>query len=228
VRRRLRWLVVAAIVVVLAAGGAVAWYVFGEDAPAKPELSDNTRDGAAGQPGDPNGTWDIAPGADVYVGYRIKELFGGATIKRDAVGRTPKTTGTMTIADGVVTAADVRADVTALDSKRAARDSYLRDNALETNEFPVATFALTEPVELPANVRTGDALDLEVAGDLTLHGQTKPVSLTVQARWDGGTIEVVGTAPVVLSEFGIDAPDTAVARVDDEGSLELRLVFARA
>jgi polyisoprenoid-binding protein YceI len=226
-RHRLRWIVAAAIVVLLAVGGAVAWYVFGEDAPDKPTLSDKTNAGVATN-ADPSGTWRVAPGKDVFVGYRIKELFGGSTIKRDAVGRTPDVTGSITIDDGVVTKADVRADVTALDSKRAARDSYLRSNALETTEFPQASFVLTEPLELRTRVRAGDDVEVRATGDLTLHGTEKRMTLTLQARFDGDTIEVVGTAPVVLADYGIDAPDTAVARVDDNGSLELRLVFDRA
>jgi polyisoprenoid-binding protein YceI len=226
-RHRLRWIVAAAIVVLLAVGGAVAWYVFGEDAPDKPTLSDNTNADAAAN-ADPSGTWRVAPGKDVFVGYRIKELFGGSTIKRDAVGRTPKVTGMMVIIDGAVDTARVEADVTALNSGRAARDSYLRDNALQTNDFPEATFEITTPIELPHGLRAGEAVDLRLTGDLRLHGQTRSIRVPVQARFDGDTIEVVGTAPVVLADYGIDAPDTAVARVDDDGSLELRLVFDRA
>jgi polyisoprenoid-binding protein YceI len=226
VRGRLRWFLLAAVVVVLGVAGAAAWYVFGDDAPAKPQLSEPRSAAAAG--GDPAGTWRVVPGEDVYVGYRIKELFGGATIKKDAVGRTPDVTGSLTITADAVTAAEVTADLTTLDSNRAARDSYLRNNALETERFSDATFELTGPIEVPTELAPGTDVEVQARGRLTLHGETKPVTLTLDARFDGDAIEVAGTAPVVLADYAIEAPDTAVAAVDDEGSLELHLRFERA
>ena len=65
-------------------------------------------------------------------------------------------------------------------------------------------------------------------GTLTLHGVTKPVTVPVEARWDGDTIEVAGNAPVVLADYKIEPPDTGVVKVDDHGSFELALTFRRA
>jgi polyisoprenoid-binding protein YceI len=228
-RHPVRWLLVAIAVVVLAVGGFAAWWIFGDDAPPEPELSARRNDAAAAGdgPSTPDGTWRVVAGEEVFVGYRIKELFGGATIKKDAVGRTPDTTGTVTIADGSVAAATISADLTTLDSNRAARDSYLRENALETNEFPEATFELTRPIRLPGSVEQGADIQVDATGNLTMHGATKPVTVTLDARWDGTTIEVAGTAPLVLADFGIEPPDTPVAAVDDNGSLELHLVLER-
>ena len=225
-RHPLRWFLVALVVVVLALGGLLAWYVFGDDAPAKPTLSESTvkNRGAAAAPA---GTWRVATGADVYVGYRIKELFGGSTIKRDAVGRTPTVSGTVTIAGEQVTKASVRADVSDLESDRAARDSYIHGNGLESDRFPRATFVLAQPITLPS-VASGKDVKVQANGRLTLHGVTKPVTVQLEARSDGARVEVAGTAPVVLGDFGIDAPDTPVVAVDDHGAFELHLLFERA
>jgi polyisoprenoid-binding protein YceI len=226
VRHPLRWVVIALIVVVLGIGGALAWYVFGDDAPPKPTLSERTINAATS--GDPNGSWRVAKADDVYVGYRIKELFGGARLKRDAVGRTPDTNGTLTIANDQVRSTRVTADVTTLESNRAARDTYLHDHALETGTFPRATFVLTKPIALPSSVDAGEDIHVTAAGRLTLHGETKAVTLTLDARWDGKTIEVAGTAPIALADYGIEAPDTPVVAVDDNGSFEVHLLFERA
>jgi polyisoprenoid-binding protein YceI len=229
VRRSLRWVIVAAVVVVLAIGGAVAWYVFGDDAPARPSLSDEPVDVEGGASSDAEGNWRVAPADDVYVGYRIKELFAGSTIKRDAVGRTPDVDGALTISGATLEQASVTADVTTLDSGRAARDAYLRENALQTNEFPDATFELTGAVDLPTEVPAGEQVEIEgVRGTLTLHGETQPIVLTLDARFDGRSIEVAGSAPIVLADFGIERPDTAIVDVDDNGSLELHLRFTRS
>jgi polyisoprenoid-binding protein YceI len=228
VRHPLRWFLIALVVVVLAGGGALAWYVFGDSAPAKPKLS------AAGSTvstskGDsrPDGTWQVAKGKNVYVGYRIKELFGGATLKRDAVGRSPDATGTLTISNGEVRAARVSGTVSALQSDRAARDSYIHDHALESDRFPQATFVLSTPIHLPSSLRAGTDVHEQAAGRLTLHGTTKAVTVSLDARWDGTTIEVAGTAPVALADYGIETPHTPVVSVDDKGSFEVHLLFKR-
>src|SRR5690349_10980951 len=122
-RHPLRWLRVAIIVVVLGIAGAVARYVLGDSAPATPKLAERTV--AKHASSDPNGQWKLTKSKDVYVGYRIKELFGGSTIKRDAVGRTGDATGTMTIAGNEVRTVSVVATLTGLESDRAARDSYV-------------------------------------------------------------------------------------------------------
>jgi polyisoprenoid-binding protein YceI len=225
VRHPLRWLLVAIIVIVLGIGVAVGWYVFGDSAPAKPTLTERTV--AKDASSDPSGQWRLTKSNDVYVGYRIKELFGGSTIKRDAVGRTGDATGTMTIAGNEVRTASVVATLTGLESDRAARDSYVHDHALETDKFPTARFVLTQPLRL-TTVAPGAEVHEQAAGNLTMHGVTKAVTLTLDAKWDGKTIEVAGTAPITLADFSIERPDTPVVSVDDHGSLEVHLLFARA
>jgi hypothetical protein len=47
----------------------------------------------------------------------------------------------------------------------------------------------------------------------------------IQVSWNGSTIAVVGTAPIVLADYKIVPPNTSVMKVDDHGSLELSLTF---
>ncbi len=223
-RSPLRLIFLALAVIVLAGAGFAAWYVFADDAPSKPSLPTADGDAAASDRTSPDGTWVVAPGKDVYVGYRMKEQFAGELVKKDAVGRTPAVTGSMTISGGSVTATKVTADVRQLDSGRAARDTYLHANALETDRIHEATFELTTPVPL-GNIESGEQKEFVVSGNLTLHDVTRPVQLTVDARWNGGTIDVAGTAPISLADYAISTPKTPVVSTEDNGSLELQLVF---
>ncbi len=224
-RRALKLFFGALVIVVLAGGGFLAWYVLGDHAPAKPKL------GAAGPttdkgPATPDGPWHVVRGPDVFVGYRIKELFGDALLKRDAVGRTDAVTGRLTITKDRVTSTVVNADVTKLDSGRAARDSYIHDHALESDTFRTGRFTLTTPITLPSRITRGERVHTRASGSLLLHGVKHGVTITLDARWNGPTIEVVGSAPIVLADFHIDAPHTVIADVDDHGSFEFDLVFA--
>jgi polyisoprenoid-binding protein YceI len=220
--RPFRLFLIALAVVVVGAGAFVAWYVFSDDAPAKPSLPEVQT--AASDRTSPDGTWSVAPGKDVYLGYRMQEQFGGETVKKDAVGRTPAVTGSMTIEHEKVTAGSVSADLRELESGRAARDRYLHDNSLQTDTIPNTTFTLTQPIDL-GQVRQGTEQKLEVAGTLKLHDVERPVQLTVDARWTGDRIDVAGTVPIVLADYQIATPKTPIVSVADHGSLELQLVF---
>jgi polyisoprenoid-binding protein YceI len=224
VRRALKLLFGALALVVLAAAGFVAWYVYGDRAPAKPKLGSGAPVSGAG-PSTPEGSWKLGARPSDFVGYRIKELFGDAVLKRDAVGRTKTVSGTLTIANNRVTTAVVTADISKLDSGRAARDSYARDNAIESSQFPTARFTLTAPIALPAHLARGQRVHTQATGTLLLHGVTHAITITLDTRWNGPTIDAVGTAPIVLRDYKIDAPDTPIAKVDDHGSLELDLEF---
>ena len=115
-----------------------------------------------------------------------------------------------------------------LKSTRATRDNYIRNNALETASIPEAKFVLAKPITLPGPLVKGKEVKVDAAGTLTLHNISHPVTVPLTARWDGNTIEVAGTAPIALADYEMSAPDTGVVKVDDTGSLELKLTFVPA
>jgi polyisoprenoid-binding protein YceI len=225
VRRALKLVIAAVVVVVLVVAGYIGWYIFGSSVPGAPKLSvtSNTNGG----PRTPTGAWHVVAGKNVFVGYRIRELFGDALLKRDAVGQAHAVSGRLTVAKSRVTAAVVTADVTRLGSDRAARDSYVRETTLETSKFPTARFTLTKPIALPGQITKGTSLKgLRATGRLLIHGITRPITFILDARWNGPTIDVVGSAPIALRDYRITPPHTLIASVDDHGAVELDLTFA--
>jgi polyisoprenoid-binding protein YceI len=214
---------VVVLVLVLAVAGFAAWYFLADDSPPPPKL-DDAKSAPAG--GSPDGDWTIGSGG--YVGYRVEEKFGGETLSKTAVGRTSAVTGSMAIANDEVESAKVTADLKGLKSDREPRDTYLHGNALQTDTYPTAEFVLTQPATLPSTVTTGKVVKVPVTGDLTLHGQTKAVTTTLEGRWTGNRIDVVGQIPVQFATFGIPKPASAIVETDAHGTLELKLVFTRA
>jgi polyisoprenoid-binding protein YceI len=229
--RTLWKILLGAVVVLVLAGGALWWFVLRDTSPPPPELEEIETTGRAVEPGALDGTWTLVADDEHYAGYRIGELFGGDTVRRDAVARTNAVEGTLTLTDDQLTAVDVTTDLTALESDdptAGRRDNYLQTNGLEIETFPEATFTLTEPVDLHPLPAEGVQLTLAIDGELTLHGVTKPVVVTVDARWNGDAIELAGTAPIVLVDFGIEPPDIpGLAKVDTEGKFEVLLRFER-
>ncbi len=223
--------IVGAIVAVLVLGGAaVWWFVLRDDAPERASLGvGETTDVSVAEGDTPDGTWTVVAGDDVFVGYRMDELFGGDTIKKTAVGRTSEVTGTLTVEGTTISDAEVTADLTGLTSDQGRRDNYLKANALQTDTFPDATFTLTEPIELDAVPAAGETVTTTATGDLTIHGVTNSVELTIEARWDGATLRVAGSTPIVLADYDIEAPNIGgFVAVDDNGEMELELTFERS
>ena len=110
-----------------------------------------------GSTGDVAGTWTVATGSQA--GYRVTEQLANCRPSRDAVGRTDKVTGTITLTSSgsttTLTAADLTVDTTSISSDKSQRDNRLRNEGLQTDTYPTATFKLTQPVAVPAAALPG-------------------------------------------------------------------------
>ena len=176
-----------------------------------------------------DGTWTVRQGENVFAGYRIEEEFVGGAVTSTAVGRSPAVSGTIEIAGSTVSAAQVEVDMTQLVSDSNRRDSQIRTGGLETENFPTATFVLTAPIDLGAVPTIGQVFTVTATGDLTMHGVTNSISLPLEARWTGDTVDLTGSTPIVLADYGVSMEAFAgTVRVAPEGTLELALQFVRA
>jgi polyisoprenoid-binding protein YceI len=182
-----------------------------------------------------SGTWSVDPSVGSFsdftgsfVGYRVQETLASVGAQA-AVGRTPNVTGSATIDGTTVTAADFTADLTTLQSDDPRRDGQLSHQALETSQFPTATFKLTQPIDLGSVPADGATVQATATGDLTLHGVTKSVQIPLQARLAGNLVTIVGSLPIQFSDYGMVPPQSfMVLSVEDHGILELQLQLTRS
>lgn len=234
--------VVAVLIVVVAGGGYGVWYLFlrpaGPAAVGSQSLGALPSLAAASSPlpaGGLEGTWNVdtsigsfADSTDSFVGYRVQEQLANIGANT-AVGRTPGVTGTLTIAGTKVTAVAISADMTALQSDDSHRDGQLVRGGIETATFPTATFALSSPIDLGATPTDGNEIDATATGQLTLHGVTKTVQIALKAKLSGSVIEVVGSLPIVFTDYQIQKPTSfSVLSIADSGTMELQLFFTHA
>ncbi|MFN8017420.1 MAG: YceI family protein [Acidimicrobiales bacterium] len=240
--------IVAAVVVLVAGGAALWWFVLRDDPPAA--LSVDGSDGGTSSgsatstsvgkaPASLDGTWEVVGGDASTAGFRIDESFANGLTDHTAVGRSTDVSGSLTLAGSKVTEADVTVDLTSLTFSDdpglpvANRANALRRAGLQTDQFPTATFELTEPIDFGERPTEGEVVDATATGELTLHGVTKSVTVPVQAKLAGDTI-TVATDPdqpveVSLADHGIEKPVMGpVADVADTGTFELRIVFQKS
>lgn len=187
---------------------------------------------AASSDGSVAGTWTVTTGSQA--GYRVREQLASLAAESDAVGRTDQVSGTITVvSDGTtttVTAASLTVDTTSIASDKSQRDNRLRSEGLQTDQFPTATFTLTQPVDVPAAALNGTASDITLVGDLTLHGVTKSVEIPAQAQLVDGQIQVAGSISFPLSDFGMVAPNIGgfIISIADQGTLEFVVALTKS
>ncbi len=174
-----------------------------------------------------DGTWTLSEQGENFVGYRVEEEL--ATIGyKEAVGRSPTIEATITIAGGQLTGVTVTADLRDLKSDDSRRDGALRNQALESNRFPTATFELTEPLAVPNGLAAGEAIAIEANGTLTLHGVTRAVTIPIEAELANGVLVVVGSLPIVFADYDIAQPRSPIlVSIEDNGVMELQLFLVR-
>ncbi len=244
---RSKSLIAVAVVVVALIGGGVYWFLR-DDAPDEVNLdtaaegvttttagSGSSTTAATGTSEGIDGTWNIdtstgefdyESATGTFVGFRIKEELAsiGST---EAVGRTNAVTGSMTISGTEVTDAEFTVDLTKITTNESRRDSRVQ-SALDTAQFPEATFELTEPIELGADAATGAEVTATAKGDLTIKGVTKPVEFPLQAKLVNGTVVAVGSLDITFSDFGVEVPSAPVVlSADDNGKLELQFLLTK-
>ncbi len=230
-------LVGAAVVLLAAIAGGLWWYLH-DTSPAEVDL--NTA--ASGVTTVPNskvtsldGTWtvdtssgsfDFSSATGTFAGFRVAEKLSqiGSTT---AVGRTGSVSGTLSIAGSSVTDASFTVDLTTITTDRDRRNSQVQ-RALDTGQFPKATFTLTEPITLPADAIDGAEVSVDAVGDLTIHGKTQEVTIPLKAKLKGSTMVVVGSVDLTFSDFGVSVPKAPIVlSVDDHGTMELQLLLTR-
>jgi polyisoprenoid-binding protein YceI len=160
------------------------------------------------------------------VGYRVEEVLFG--VNTTAVGRTNQVEGSLTIDGSAVSSVTFTVDVASISSDESRRDNQFTGRIMSADEFPTATFVLTQPIDLGLESADGAEVSTQATGDLTLRGVTNPVTFDVIAKQENGLIGVQGSIPVVFADYQIANPSTGGITTEDHGLVEFVLVFQPA
>ncbi|MGA1033978.1 MAG: YceI family protein [Ilumatobacteraceae bacterium] len=196
--------------------------------PAQPSTNSTTTSvtvaPAPDEPGTQPGRWIVDAGSQV--GYRVAEVLFG--VETEGVGRTDQVNGGITLVDGTVAEVDFTVDVASIVSDDGRRDNQFRGRIMDATNFPTATFVATEPFDIGTDAVEGADVTIDVTGDLTLRGQTRQVVASVTARVESGRIGILGSIPVVFTDFDIVDPSLPGISVEPDGLVEFILVLSPA
>ncbi len=138
------------------------------------------------------GTVVPAPGVyDLDQAHTTVEFIARHLMITKVRGRFGTFSGAVTIAEvPEESSVEVTIDASSVDTSQAQRDEHLRSaDFLDVEHYPTLTFTSTGV--------TLDGDDWKVAGDLTVHGTTRPVVL--QVEFDGANTTPWGTQAVAFS-----------------------------
>lgn len=163
--------------------------------------------------------------------YRVREQLARLSFPSDAVGTTNAVSGQVVVnSDGTVVReqSKIVVDLRTLQSDESRRDNFIRNNTLQTNQFPTAEFVPTAVQGLASPLPTSGEGKFQLGGDLTIHGVTRPVTWDVTARLNGQDLTGTATTSFKFEDFGMSVPRAfVVLSVDDNIRLELDFHFVR-
>jgi len=225
--KRWKWWVLGAVAAVAigVVGGPYVYIHFIEGpAPAPLTISTSTPStdpsASTAPTGSVDGTWNITQGS--IVGYRVKEVLFGQS--NTAVGRTSAITGTVEITGTTVSSASFTVDMTTVSSDRSRRDGQFQGRIMDTASFPIATFTLTQPIKLGTLPASGVRATASAVGNLTMHGVTKSVTVTLVGARTGNTVQVSGSVAITFADWNISNPSfPPTVTTEDHGTLEFLL-----
>src|SRR5215203_3783607 len=165
-------------------------------------------------------TWAIDP-AHSSVEFSVRHLMI-TTVK----GRFTAVEGTVVLdeADPAASAVDITVQVASIDTREPQRDAHLRSaDFFDVETFPTLTFRSTGVGDVTADGFT-------LAGDLTIHGVTRVVTLDVinegraKDPWGGERAGYAATTRIKRSDFGLtwnQLLETGGLAVSDEVKISL-------
>jgi polyisoprenoid-binding protein YceI len=162
--------------------------------------------------------------------YRAREQLVGRTLPSDAVGTSRAVSGSLVLApDGsfVADQSSISVDLRRLQSDESRRDNFIRNDTIQTNRFPMATFVPRQVQGLTLPLPASGEATFQLLGDLTVHGVTRPVTWQVTAQFAGTSVTGNATTNVKITDFGMAVPRVGpVLSIED--ALTLELIFTAA
>jgi len=157
-------------------------------------------------------TFQIVP-AQTTASYSVYEnLIFQNKPNNDAIGTTHAVQGSFKIKTGtspLVASMNITVDLSTLQSDAQRRDDYIKQNSLQTDTYPNATFVSVSTQGLPSSYTDGQTVHFQLTGNLTMHGKTNKEVFDVQGKVVGNTITGTATSTIYMTDFGIQPPNLA-------------------
>jgi polyisoprenoid-binding protein YceI len=126
-------------------------------------------------------------------------------------------------------ASKIQVDLRTLKSDQTMRDNYIRTTTLQSDQFPLAEFVVTDVDGWNGPVQNGQQSTFKLLGTMTIHGVTKPVTFDTTATMNGGTLTGTAKTSFTFEDFGMTPSNKAnIVTVNDLINLQMTIAATKA
>jgi hypothetical protein len=190
---------IAVVAVIVIGGAGFYWFVLRDTAPPVVTLGDAPAATTGGAPASADGNWKVQQETSPEADSSDYTVFVGYRVMELFAGDTIKK-------EAVGRTVDVTGTMT------------IKGQTVPSAEID-ATLTSLKSDRSPRD---------NIIRDLTLHGQTKSVTVPLDTRWNGANIQITGLVPITFSDYNIEKISIPTVSTDDKGSLEIALTFVPA
>lgn len=227
VTHRLRWLSISVVLLGVAAAGVVGWQQIKPvvDARRYASVTDEVPKAPKLVPATGETLYRINP-VDSSLTYSIDESFVGKGTTT-ATGTTSGIAGDLAINDQDLAKSRVGKIVVNVEQFRSdnnLRDARIRQDFLQSHQFPLATFSIEKLSGLEGKLVEGQTKTFTMDGMVTLKNVSAPATWKVTASLEEGTLTATATTIAKLSRF--DAGPISISglvKTSDDVKLTLKL-----
>lgn len=149
---------------------------------------------------------------DFTLGDVLHTVHGGFRLKR----------GTIQLDSSNGTAAgELVVDATSGDSGNKSRDKKMHKEILESDKYPEITFS---PKRFTGPLSSQGKSHLVVDGEFSMHGQTHPLTMTIDSDIQNGNASEVTSFSLPYTKWGLKNPSTFILRVSDKVEISIHTV----
>lgn len=121
----------------------------------------------------------------------------------------------------------IEVDLADLDTGIGIRNKHMRNNHLETDEYPKAIFRGGRILEPSSRALGSEPVTLQLAGTFELHGVTRDVTVDAEiTQNEDGSIHVVSRFEVKLSDYEISRPKFLMLKLDEVQKITVDITAA--
>jgi polyisoprenoid-binding protein YceI len=162
--------------------------------------------------------YTIIPAQSTATYTAHENLILGGVGSNSPVGKTHNVQGSLylgTSPSPLVANVTITVDLSTLQTDSIQRDNYVRQNSLQTDQYPDAVFTSTCVTGLPATYSDGQMIAFQLTGNLAMHGKVNQETFAVQGQLHGTTLTGTATTSIFMTDFGITPPNLANVAIAD-------------
>ena len=154
----------------------------------------------------------LAP-AEQAARYRVRERLVGHDLPNDAVGETKSVTGMIAFdSSGKVIREESKfvVDAGTFVSDKNRRDGFVRGRLLDAEQYPSIVLIPTNVRGVALPLPTSGSREIEMTGDLTVRGVTRPTTWKGTAEFKDGRVTGSAATAFTFDDFQIEQPRVPV------------------